>query len=158
MLTEKKIMKSVKEIDIMEWCVRQAVKEYDSELRTRQMIDEKYEKQKMRILAEKTDQDFYLDRVISHILQMEQANLGIQRQIEAHHEEQKELKAFINDAEYVSKLIIFQLVSSANCGCFRMEIESLEIEKKQLLKAWNDSLSVVRCRDEALNAARRILM
>lgn len=92
-------MKSVKEIDIMEWCVRQAVKEYDSELKTRQMIDEKYEKQKQKIESEKLGQDFYLDRVMSHILQMEQAHLAIQRQIQAHQEEQKELQSFINEAE-----------------------------------------------------------
>jgi hypothetical protein len=41
---------------------------------------------------------------------------------------------------------------------FRTEIDALQIEKQHLQRAWNDTISVVRSRDDALNAAREALV
>ena len=84
---------------MMEWCVRQAAEEFDGELKIRQLIDEKFEKLRQKTEIEKRDQDFYLDKILTHIQRLEQANEGIQRQIMAHNEEQKELTNFITEAE-----------------------------------------------------------
>ncbi|CAG7836266.1 unnamed protein product [Allacma fusca] len=134
---EKRVMKSIKEIDMMEWCVRQAAQEFDGELKIRQLVDEKFEKLRYKTELEKRDQDFYLDKILTHVQRMEQANEGIQRQIQAHNEEQKELSTYIAEAE--------------------TEIEAIHIEKTHLQRAWNETVTVVRSRDEALNAARETL-
>ena len=87
-------------MDMMEWCVRQAAREYDGEILIAQKIDEQYEKLKSQTEIEKRDQDFYLDRIMSHVQQMEQANSGIQRQISAHLDEQRDLNTLISEAGY----------------------------------------------------------
>lgn len=40
----------------------------------------------------------------------------------------------------------------------RTEIEALQIEKTHLQRAWNETVNVVRVRDDAIKAARDILM
>ncbi len=82
----------------MEWCVRQAARDYDGQIQISQKIDEQYEKLKSQTEIEKRDQDFYLDRIMSHVQEMEQANAGIQRQINAHLDEQRDLNQFISEA------------------------------------------------------------
>jgi hypothetical protein len=91
-------MTNVKEMDLMEWCVRQAARDYDGQIQISQKIDEQYEKLKSQTEIEKRDQDFYLDRIMSHVQEMEQANAGIQRQINAHLDEQRDLNQFISEA------------------------------------------------------------
>lgn len=132
---ERELTQSMKTLDYSEFVVRQACEKYDGELKIRQFIDEKLEKMKEQSEKQKRDTDFYIDKVMTQVQQMEQINEGIQRQIQAHLEEQKQMTTYINEAI--------------------TEIEALQIEKIHLQRAWNETISVVRSRDDALLAARR---
>ena len=83
---------------MMEWCVRRAALEYDGDLQISHKVDEQYQKLRNSTEIEKRDQDFYLDRIMTHVQTMEQANDGIQRQINAHLDEQRDLNNFIAEA------------------------------------------------------------
>lgn len=132
---ERELVQSMKTLDYSEYVVRQAAEKYDGELKIRQHIDEKIEKMKEQSEKQKRDTDFYIDKVMTQIQQMEQINEGIQRQINAHLEEQKQMTTYINEAI--------------------TEIEALQIEKIHLQRAWNETISVVKTRDDALSAARK---
>ncbi|CAL8074418.1 unnamed protein product [Orchesella dallaii] len=132
---ERELVQSMKTLDYSEFVVRQAAEKYDGELKIRQLIDDKIEKMKEQSEKQKRDQDYYIDKVMTQIQHMEQINEGIQRQINAHIEEQKQMTTYINEAV--------------------TEIEALQIEKIHLQRAWNETISVVRSRDDALVAARK---
>jgi len=82
----------------MEWCIRSAIRDYESQLIISQRVDERFVKVKAKAEAEKRDQDIYLDRVMVRLQQMEQSNSALERQIQAHGEEQRELNGFITEA------------------------------------------------------------
>lgn len=132
---ERELIQSMKTLDYSEYVVRQAAEKYDGELKIRQLIDEKIEKMKEQSEKQKRDTDYYIDKVMTQIQHMEQINEGIQRQINAHLEEQRQMTTYINEAI--------------------TEIEALQIEKIHLQRAWNETISVVRTRDDALVAARK---
>lgn len=82
----------------MEWCIREAIRDYEGQLQISQRVDERFQKLKIKAEVEKRDQDVYLDRLMLRLQQTEQSNESFQRQIEAHSEEQKELNCFIAEA------------------------------------------------------------
>jgi len=88
----------VQSMDYSEFVVRQAAEKYDGELKIRQFIDDKIEKMKEQSEKQKRDQDYYIDKVMTQIQHMEQINEGIQRQINAHLEEQQQMTTYINEA------------------------------------------------------------
>jgi hypothetical protein len=88
----------VKTLDFTEHVVREAAEKYDGELKTRVLVDEKLARMRTRGEAEKRDQDFFLDRILSHVQHMELVNAGIRRQIDAHRDEQKQIQLYINEA------------------------------------------------------------
>jgi len=85
-------------LDFTEHVVREAASKYEGEVKSRALVDEKIEKMRAKSEAEKRDQDFYLDKILTHVQHMELINSGIRRQIEAHRNEQKELQTYINEA------------------------------------------------------------
>lgn len=97
---ELELRESVKTLDYTEHVVRQAAEKYEGQLKIRQLIGEKLEKMRAKAEAEKRDQDFYIDKVLTHVQHMEIINSGIKRQIQAHQEEQAQLSVYINEATY----------------------------------------------------------
>ncbi|XP_035712934.1 coiled-coil domain-containing protein 40 [Folsomia candida] len=125
---------SMKALDYTEHVVRTAAEKYEGELKIRHLVNEKLEKLRAKAESDKRDQDFYLDKVLTHMQSMELINAGIKRQIQAHVDEQSQLNTYINEAV--------------------TEIEALQIEKLHLQRAWNETVAVVRVRDDAIKAAR----
>jgi len=96
-ISERELMKVIKKLDFSEHVIREAAEKFEGELKIRQLIDDKIQKMKEKSETEKRDQDFYLDKVLTHVHQMEQVNAGIQRQIMAHKEEQIEINSYITE-------------------------------------------------------------
>lgn len=96
--TEICLRNSVKALDYTEHVVRTAAEKYEGELRIRQLVNEKLEKLRAKAESEKRDQDFYLDKVLTHVQSMELLNAGIKRQIQAHVNEQAQLNTYITEA------------------------------------------------------------
>jgi hypothetical protein len=92
------LRESVKALDYTEHVVRQAAEKYEGELKIRQLVNEKLEKLRAKAESEKRDQDFYLDKLLTHVQSMELMNSGIKRQIQAHLDEQSQLNTYINEA------------------------------------------------------------
>ena len=49
-------------MDLLDYCTREAVKDYESQLKVNQRVDERFQKLKAKLEIEKKDQDIYLDR------------------------------------------------------------------------------------------------
>ena len=99
MRREETLIKAMKEIDVLEYCVRQAVEEFESEKKIQENIQDKIMKLRDEAEIEKRDQDYHLDKIANTVERMEQANAGIQRQIQAHLDEQVDLQAMISEAK-----------------------------------------------------------
>lgn len=134
---DESLRDSVKTLDYTEHVIRQAALKYDGELKICRLVRDKLKKLRTKAEQDKREQDFYLDRIIAHCHQMEFMNEAFKRQISAQKQEQDQLNTFTLEAI--------------------TEVEALQIEKVQLQRAWNDTISVVKARDQAIHAAKETL-
>lgn len=100
-------------------------------------IVEKGEAERARVEAEKQRQDLFVDRLVERIDRLREEVSLLEAQLVAAQEETREAVAGANEA--------------------RGEIDTIDVEKKQLFNHWNSSLIGMRRRDEAYAALQHAL-
>ncbi|CAF3574991.1 unnamed protein product [Adineta steineri] len=138
----KQTLDTQKERDVLQrrlYYLSKAKNDVRSDLSTMRRATEKVDSEVTKLEADKKEQDFFVNRLVQQVDMLREQIAQYEYQLKVQMDERKNITQTLTEA--------------------KLESETLELEKKQLMQNWNSCLIGIRRRDEAqatMNEAVRL--